>query len=49
MAIELKIRGLKVEEEVAIPVFYKEHDIGIGFRADLRVEDCGVLQTSQVS
>ena len=38
MKIELGIRGLKSDSQVPIPVIYKGHDLGIGFRADLIVE-----------
>jgi len=37
LAIELRLRGLHVEEEVRIDVFYKGHYVG-WFRLDLLVE-----------
>jgi GxxExxY protein len=37
LAIELRLRGLRVEEEVRIDVFYKEHNVGY-FRLDQLVE-----------
>lgn len=37
LAIELRLRGLRVEEEVRIDVFYKENNVGY-FRLDQLVE-----------
>ena len=37
LAIELRLRGLHVEEEVRIDVFYKDHHVGY-FRLDQLVE-----------
>ena len=39
LAIELRKRGLKVEVEVPIRAEWEGEDIGIGFRADMLVED----------
>lgn len=49
MVIELREAGYFVEEEVPIPVTYKGHDLGIGFRLDLLVErsvavECKVVE-----
>jgi GxxExxY protein len=41
---ELSSRGLSVAEQVAVPVIYKEIEIGCGFRLDLLVEDLVVVE-----
>ena len=38
LAIELRKRGLHVETQVPIPVFYEGERLDVGFRADLLVE-----------
>lgn len=37
LALELKSRGLDVEVEVPVDIFYKGEALGLGFRADLIV------------
>ncbi len=39
LAYELRQRGLKVEEELQLPVSYKGIDLGFHYRRDLMVED----------
>ncbi|MDE5655674.1 MAG: GxxExxY protein [Muribaculaceae bacterium] len=39
LSFELRLRGLKVDEEVNIPVKYKGIDVDDAFRADIIVED----------
>ena len=48
LAIELEEAGLHVERQVDIPVLYKGHDLGMGFRADLIVEGCLLLEIKSV-
>ncbi|MCC6489370.1 MAG: GxxExxY protein [Candidatus Hydrogenedentes bacterium] len=48
MMIELSIRGLKSSSQVPISVNYKGHDLGLGFRADLIVEDQLLLELKAV-
>ena len=37
LALELRSRGLDVEAEVPVDIFYKGEPLGLGFRADLIV------------
>lgn len=39
LSFELRLRGLKVDEEVNIPVKYKGIDVDDAYRADIIVED----------
>ena len=43
LAIELRQNGLKVEQQHAIRVFYKNEPVG-DFAADLLVEDCVIVE-----
>ena len=45
---ELKKRGLKVERQVAIPLFYDDVEIPVGFRADIIVEDRIILEIKAI-
>jgi GxxExxY protein len=36
---ELRLRGLKVERQIAIPIRYRNRTFDNGFRADLLIED----------
>ena len=45
---ELIIQGLKVNRQQAIPVFWKEMQMGIGFRADLIVENKVIIEIKSV-
>lgn len=47
-AFELKQAGLSYKRQVPVPVKYKGVDFGIGFRADLIVEDCVVVELKSV-
>ena len=49
LAIELEEAGLHVERQVDIPVLYKGRDLGMGFRADLIVEGCLLLEIKSVA
>lgn len=48
LTYELLKRGLKVERQVAIPVFYEEVKMELGFRADLIVEDEIIVEIKSV-
>lgn len=45
---ELSASGLIVNQQVGVPVFYKEIDLGIGFRIDLLVEDRVLIEIKSV-
>ena len=44
LAYELKKRGLQVESQVPIPVSYEGVPFEIGFRADLVVDNCIIVE-----
>ena len=48
LLIELREAGLKVEDEVEMPVRYKGHIIG-DFRADVVVEGCVIIELKAVA
>src|SRR5512135_2689840 len=48
LAYELRKRGLKVESQVALPLVYDGHQIGDGYRIDLLVEDCVIIENKTV-
>src|SRR5689334_12538537 len=48
LAHELSLRGLKVQKQVPIPVVYKETQLEIGFRIDLLVEECLIVELKAV-
>lgn len=48
LLIELREAGLKVEDEVEMPVRYKGHIIG-DFRADIVVEGCVIIELKAVA
>jgi len=39
LALELEAAGLEAKTQVAVPVSYRGRDLGLGFRADLVVEE----------
>lgn len=45
---ELDNRGVRVCAQVPVPVFYEEIPLGIGFRADLVVEDKLIVEIKSV-
>ncbi len=45
---ELKLRGIKVEKEVALPVKYKNIEFPAGYRADLLVEESVMAELKAV-
>lgn len=48
LAFELRDRGLKVLEEVALPVIYRGVQLDCGYRLDLLVEDCIIVELKSV-
>ena len=48
LAVALAERGLSVERQVEITAFYREHNLGVGFRADLIVASCLLLELKAV-
>jgi GxxExxY protein len=45
---ELTKRGLKVEHEILLPVHYDGHLIQNGYRVDMFVEDCVIIENKCV-
>ena len=48
LSLELENQGLRVEVQVPISVIYKETDLGLGFRADILVEDKIIIEIKSV-
>jgi GxxExxY protein len=48
MMLELSKRGIKAERQVEVPVFYHGEPLGVGFRADIIVEGCLLLELKSV-
>lgn len=48
LAYELRKRGLRVECEVLLPVTYEEVKLDTGYRADMIVEDCVLIENKTV-
>lgn len=48
LALELRKRGLRVEVQKAIPVFYDGQQFDVGFRADLVVEGVVLIELKSV-
>ena len=48
LAHELRVHGLDVDRQVAMPVIYKEMRFDEGFRADLIVHDCVIVELKSV-
>lgn len=46
--VELEQTRMPAKRQVEIPVFYRGHDLGIGFRADIVVADCLLLELKTV-
>ena len=49
LAHELRSRGFQVEAQVPVAVIYKGVELDIGFRLDLLVEDCVVVELKSVA
>jgi GxxExxY protein len=48
LAYELRKRGLRVECEVLQPVIYEDVRIDAGYRIDMLVEDCVIIENKTV-
>lgn len=48
LAFELRDRGLKIEEQKPLPVVYRGVKLDCGYRLDLVVEDCVVVEVKAV-
>lgn len=48
LCYELKQAGLKVERQKALPLIYKEIKLDAGYRIDILVEDCIVIELKAV-
>jgi GxxExxY protein len=48
LAQELRLRGLHVQTQLAVPVFYEGVKIDVGYRIDLMVEDLIVIEVKSV-
>jgi GxxExxY protein len=48
LAYELAKRGLRVEKEVPIPIAWDTITLEVGFRADIFVEDCVIVEAKSV-
>ena len=46
---ELILRGLKVAFEVVLPIVYEGAEIGTGYRIDMLVEDCIIVENKAVT
>lgn len=45
----MKNKGLKVEQQIDLPLEYKGHYLGIGYRLDLLVEDKVIIEIKSVA
>jgi GxxExxY protein len=45
---EMVERGLAVESQVPLPLFYKNKPIGIGYRADIKVNNAIIVEIKSV-
>jgi len=48
MMLELSEMGIDAKNQVEVPVIYKGHDLGLGFRADIMISDCLLLEIKAV-
>jgi GxxExxY protein len=48
LAYELQKRGVQVGSEIAVPVVYDGFQIDVGFRLDMLVNDCVVVENKAV-
>jgi GxxExxY protein len=48
LAYELQKRGLKVEIEVLLPIFYDGQQIDAGYRIDMLIEDIIIIENKAV-
>ena len=48
LMIELESMGIPARRQVEIPVFYRGRELGIGFRADIIVAECLLLELKSI-
>ena len=48
LMMELALMGIAAERQVEVPVFYRGRNLGLGFRADIIVEKCLLLELKAV-
>jgi len=48
LVYELKSTGLKVDTQLSLPIIYKEITVDSGFRLDLLVENCVIVEIKAV-
>lgn len=48
LMLELAEMGIVAERQVEVPVFYRGRNLGLGFRADIIVEKCLLLELKAV-
>lgn len=48
LAQELRDKGLKIETQVAVPVYFNDTKLEVGYRIDLLVEDLVVVEIKSV-
>jgi len=48
LAFELRDRGLKVEQQKPLPVVYRGVKLDCGYRLDLLVEDCVIVEVKAI-
>jgi GxxExxY protein len=48
LAYELRSRGLRVDCEVLLPIVYRDQRIDAGYRVDMLVEDCIIVENKTV-
>lgn len=48
LALELRSSGFDVQTQAPMPIRYGEHLLELGFRADLLVEDCLLIELKSV-
>ena len=48
LCYELQKRGLRVEKQVALPVYYENVKLELGFRVDLKVHDKVIIEIKSI-
>jgi GxxExxY protein len=48
LMIELELMGIAARRQVEIPVFFRGRELGNGFRADIIVEECLLLELKSI-
>ncbi len=48
LLIELDLLGLKAVSQVGIPAFYKNQELGLGFKLDILVEDEIIIEIKSI-